>query len=119
MALARDLGQALQQSLGFPHHQLGNYLVMQPPEQVVIACEITAVEERNGELSVVGVVAVALGQRPRSRTQLQPQVPQFLRKAANGILESLLGVAIGEEKQQIDVGIGEHPSTAESSSGNQ
>ena len=33
MPLARDLRQPLQQGLGFPHHQLRNRFVMQPPEQ--------------------------------------------------------------------------------------
>ena len=43
--LARDLGQPLQQRLGFAHDELGNDLVMQPPEQIVIARQIAAVKK--------------------------------------------------------------------------
>ena len=55
--------------------------------------------------------------RPRSRTQLQPQVPQFLRETANGIFERLLGFAIAEEKEQIDIGVGKEPAAPEASGG--
>src|SRR5260370_37772339 len=85
----------------------------------MIAGEIAAVEKRNRELSIVGVEAVALAQHPRRRTQLQMQVPQFLRKAANGVFERLLRVAISKKKKQIDVGIRKQPSPAESSRGDQ
>ena len=97
----------------------GNHFVVQFAEQVAIARQIAAVEQRDGELGIVGIVAVALGQRARGRTQLQPQVPQLLRKAPDGIFESLLRVAIAEEEQQIDIGIGKQPAAAKSSGGDQ
>src|ERR1700722_1331236 len=114
MPLPRYLRQPLQKSPGFPHDHLGNYFVMKPAEQVVIAREVAAVEKRNGEFSIVGVVAVALTQCPRRRTQLQPQVPQFLREAANLIFESLLRGAISKKKKQIDIGIWKQPAAPES-----
>jgi hypothetical protein len=60
MALARDLRQPCSRAPGFAHHQLRNNLVVQPAEQIVVAREIAAVEKRNRELSIVGVVTVAL-----------------------------------------------------------
>jgi hypothetical protein len=64
MPLARYLRQSLQQRLRFPHHHLGNQLVMEFPEKVAVAGKIAAVEKRNGEFRVIRVVAIALGQTP-------------------------------------------------------
>ena len=58
--LARHFRQSLQQGLGFPHHDFGNHLIVQAPEKIVIAREIAAIEKRNREFGIVGVVAVAL-----------------------------------------------------------
>ena len=95
------------------------YLATRGYARNTIARKAAAVEKRNGELGIVGVVAIALAQRPRRGTQLQPQVPQFLREAPHRIFESLLGSAISKKKKQIDIGIGEHPSPAEAACGDE
>ena len=59
MPLPRHLGQPLQQWLRFPYHQLGDYFVVQPCEQLAVAGQVTAIEKRNGELGIVGIKAVA------------------------------------------------------------
>src|SRR5579871_2159298 len=92
---------------------------MQPPEKIAIAGKVAAIEKRNRELSIVGVVAVAFGQGAGSRAQLEPQIPQLLREAAHWIFKALFGVAVAEEKEKIDVGIGEEPATAEAPGSNQ
>src|SRR5450432_2616529 len=119
MTLARDLGEALKQRLRFAHDQLGDHLVMQLAKQVAIAGEIAAIEKGNGELGIVGVVAVAFGERARGGTQLQTQVPQLLRKAANWVFVELLRFAVAKKKEQIDVGVGEKPAAAEAACGHE
>src|ERR1051325_9856560 len=80
---------------------------------------MASVEERNREFRVVWVVTIAFCYGPRGRTQLQAEIPEFLGEAANRILESLLGLAIGKKKEQVDVGIGKKPAAAESTSGDE
>src|ERR1700704_4029747 len=92
---------------------------MEPAEQVMIAREVAAVEQRNGELGITGVEAIALAQHSRRGAQLPAQVPHFLREAADGIFENLLGLAVPEEKKQIDIGMREQPAPAKSSGSHQ
>ena len=119
MAFARDFRKALQQRLRFAHDQLGNHFVMQFSKQVAIPRKITAIKQRDGELGVVGIEAIALSQRARGGAQLHAQIPQLLRKAPDRIFEGLFRVAIAVEKEQIDVGVGEEPAASESSSGDE
>src|SRR3984957_20404685 len=113
MPLACDFRQPQQQGLRLPHHQPRNHFVVKLPEQIAVARQITAVEQGNRELGIVRVVAIALGQSARCRAQLQPQVPQLLRKPPHRIFEGLLGLAIAEKKQQINVGVRKQPSSPE------
>src|ERR1700678_2987705 len=86
----------------------------QPRKKGAIAGEITAIEERNGKLDVVRIEPLAFREASRYRTELQPQVPQLLRKTANAIFELTLSVTAAVQKQQIDIGIGEKVAAAES-----
>ena len=119
MAAARNLRQPLQQRLRLAGHQLWNDFVVQAGEQIVIAGKIAAVEQRDRELDIGGIEAVALVQNAGGRTQLQAQIPQALRKASNPILESLFAFAVGVKKKQIDIGVGKKPTAAESTQSNQ
>src|SRR5215469_6209868 len=92
---------------------------MQPAEQIAIAGKISAIQKRNRELSIVGVVTVAFGEGARSWTQLEAKVPQFLRETSYAIFEELLGITIAEEEKDIDVGVRKEPAAAESSRGHQ
>ena len=54
VALAGDLGQALQQSLGFLHDQLGNHFVVEFAEQVAVSRQVAAIEQGDGEFMLLG-----------------------------------------------------------------
>jgi hypothetical protein len=120
MARARHLGQSLQQRLGLAHDQLGDDLVVKPPEQIAIAGEVAAVEERNGELSIVGdrngrtQPACAT---PDSVSSAGPTIPA--RSLRTGSLKACSALRSAKEKKQIDIGIREQPAAAESSGGQQ
>src|SRR5580698_4385998 len=109
MAFARDIGQSLHQRLRLPDHQLWDHFVVQTREQIAIACKIAAVEQRDSELDIGGIKAVAFLQNARGRTHLQAKVPQALRKATNPILEGLFGFVVGVKKKQINIGVWKKP----------
>jgi hypothetical protein len=111
---ARNIREALQQRLGLARHQLWNDFFVQSGEQIRIAGEVAAVEQRNCELDIGGIKAVAFLQNAGSRTHLQAEIPKALRKVADSILESLLSLPIGVKKKQIDIRMGEQPIASES-----
>src|SRR5690349_21341773 len=119
VALPRDLRHPLQQSFGLFHDQLGNHFVVQAPEQIAIAGEVAAIEQRYSELRVIGIIALAFGERAGSWTELQTKVPELLRQAADRIFEALLRLTVSEKEQDIDVREREKPPTPEASSGNE
>ena len=119
MPLPRHFGQPLQQWLRFPHHQLGNYFLVKPREQVAVARQVAAIEKRNGEFGVVRIKTVAFRQRPRRRAQLELQIPQLLREPPNRLFVSFFTPAIGVQKKQVNIGIREEPSAPEASSRHQ
>ena len=53
-------------------------LLMVGADPSPVARQVAAIQKRNRELSIVGIVTVALSQRARRWTQFQAQVPQFL-----------------------------------------
>jgi hypothetical protein len=78
IAFARDVSQSLHQRLRFADHQLGDDFVVQTCEQIAITSKVAAVEQRDSELNIGGIEAVAFLQNARGRTYLQTQVPQTL-----------------------------------------
>src|SRR5579864_3194747 len=72
---AGHLRELLDNIVPFPQKKLGQKFVVQTTEKVAIPGNIPAVEQRNSEFDVLRVELIALGQGPRSRTQLHPQVP--------------------------------------------
>src|ERR1700675_4942030 len=114
MACARNLAQVLNQVLALPPDQTRHNFIAQPREKLAIARQIPAVEQRDGKLNIVWIQPFALRQTSRSRTELQPQVPQLLRKTPDGIFEFTLGIIPGVQKQQIDIGVGAKPPAPES-----
>ena len=104
---AREVGQPLHDRPRFARHQLGNQLVVQPREKLAVARKIAAIQQRDRELHVVRIESLALGKRPRRRAQFQPQIPHFLRKTPDAVLELAFRLAAGMKKQNVDIGIRE------------
>src|SRR5208283_562092 len=119
MPRPRNFGQVLDQVLALPPDHARNNFFAQPCKKVAIARQVTAVEQRDGELNIVWIQPFALRQISRGWTQLQPQVPQLLRKPPDGIFEFTLGITPGVQKQQVNIGVGEKPAAPESASGYQ
>src|ERR1700694_539986 len=119
VAAARHIREPLQQRLRLSRHQLWNDFVVQPGEEIGITGEITAVEQRDSELDIRGIEAVALLQGASSGTHLQTQVPYALRKASDPIFENLLGLTVSVKEKQINIRIGKQPIAPESSQRNQ
>ena len=92
---------------------------MKSLKQIAITGQISAVEQRDGEFDIVGIEALAFGKCARRRAELQPQVPHFLREAADGVFESVFGAGAGMQKKKIDIGVGKEPSPSESAGCNQ
>ena len=114
-----SLAQVLDQILALAPDQLGNGLFVQLGEKFAIARQIPAVEQRDGELNVIGIQLFAFGQIARGRTKLQPQVPEFLRETSNRIFEFAFGTVTSAQEQQINVGVREEPAASESASRDQ
>ena len=87
MTGARDLAEIFDEGVAIAGDETWNGLLMQPREQIAIAGEIAAIEQRDREFNVVRVEALAFGEAASSRAELQAQIPKFLRKAADGIFK--------------------------------
>ena len=119
MTRSSNFRQTLHDGLHFPHDQLGNQLVMQLHKQVLISRQISAIEQRNRELDILGIELIAFRESAGCGTQFHPQVPEFLRKPANAIPVFLLGAAISVKKKNVNVGVREKPSPSKSADGNE
>ena len=62
---------------------------MQPIKQLAVSGDKAAIEERDSEFHVLRIELVALGQSPRSRPQLHPQVPEFLAKGPDRVAQAV------------------------------
>src|SRR5208283_586947 len=114
MTCARKLAQILDQVLAIPPPETRNNLFAQPRKKIAITRQVSAVKQRNGKLNIVRIQPFAFRQISRCWTQLQPQVPQLLRKAPYGIFEFTFGITASVQKQQINIGVGEKPASPES-----
>ena len=75
----------------------------EPIEDVNISGQITAIEQGNRELDIVGVEAVTLSERPCCGTDLDAQVPELLREAPDGILKRGLGAGSRVQEENVDI----------------
>jgi hypothetical protein len=88
-------------------------VVVQSREKTPVARKIPAIEQRNRKLHIVRIELFAFGERPRGRTQLQPEIPDFLGKVAKLVLQLAFGPAAGVEKQNVDIRMGKKPPAPE------
>src|SRR5262249_55293488 len=72
---------------------------MQAVEQFPVAGKPAAIQQRNGELDVLGIEAVTLSQGAAGRAEFDSYVPQLLRERPDGVLEPGTGV----QKHQVYV----------------
>ena len=98
-----EIGEPLHDRPRFARDELRNRLVVQASEKFAIAREIAAIEQRNCEFDIVRIEFLALGQGARRGAQLEPQIPHFLRKFPNAILELPASAVIGMEKKDVDI----------------
>ena len=119
MTTARDFAQVLDQAVALAGNKARNCLFPKPREQLAFARYITAVEQRDGELDVAGIEPFALFESARGRTKFQPQVPQFLGKATDGIFECVFTAAVAMKKEEVDIGMRKQPAPTESAGGDQ
>jgi hypothetical protein len=101
-----DLSQQEHQFLPIAQDGARNDLIVQTAEESVITGEQAAIEERNIEFGIVAMEAVAIFQRARSGTDLEPQIPKILTKGADVILARCGGQFTVGQKQQIDIRVG-------------
>lgn len=119
VAAAREVRQALNDGSRLACHDLGNHVVVQSRKEAPVARKIPAVEQRNCELHVVRIELFAFGERPGGRAELQPEIPDFLRKAAKRVFQVALGPAPGVEKKNVDIRMGKEPAASEAAERNE
>src|ERR1035441_5229136 len=117
MTSASDLGEILDHLLAIFCYEAGNDFFVQAGEKLGISGEVAAIEKRDSELDVIWIEAFALSEIAGGRTQLETQVPQFLRKTADRIFEFIFGPGVKEE--DVDIGVGKKPAAAEASGGDE
>src|ERR1035441_1976075 len=121
MTSASDLGEILDHLLAIFCYEAGNDFFVQAGEKLGISGEVAAIEKRDSELDVIWIEAFALGKIAGGRTQLETQVPQFLRKTANRIFEFIFEFNFGPgvKEEDVDIGVGKKPAATEASGGDE
>src|SRR5450755_1248417 len=101
----RDLGQSLNESARFACHQLRYHFFSQACEQLRIARQQPAVEQRNRELYIVLVEPAAVLNGARRGTHSQARVPELLADGAHRVLCSIAQSLAFTEEEQVYVGM--------------
>src|ERR1019366_2954624 len=105
MAGASDFRQALHQDIRLACYKLWQALFMETLKQPGIAAQKAAVEQRDGELDIVGVEACALVEGARRRADPQAGVPHFLAHAAHRVLHPAAKSVVLSQEQKVNVGM--------------
>ena len=98
-----DLRQQQHEFLPIAQHGTRNDLIVQAAEEAVVTGEQAAIEQRNIELWIVAVEAVAIVQGASGGTQPEPEIPQVLTHSPDCILARCRWRFSVREKQQIHI----------------
>ena len=85
----------------------GENVIAKFGEERLVTGEIAAIEKRNIELGIFALEFGAFGERASGRADAHAHIPEHLAEFSRSGLDALFGGAIGAEKKQIDIGVGE------------
>ena len=100
-----DFGQKLHHVLSVTLYESRNQLIVQLVEKLSVAGKPSTIEQRNGELDVLGVQTRTLAHWARRRTHTKPKIPQLLIEFTDAILHFRIGLLRLGEEQQVDIGV--------------
>ena len=97
----------------------GRILRLKNLVEAVVAGDEAAVEQGEGELDVVGVVAIAFFEGADHGAGAQAEIPHGLVTATDGLAKLVLHLFVGAKVEKVDVGAGEEFLAAKAADGHQ
>src|SRR6202012_3068653 len=81
--------------------------IIEPIEKFAVSCQESPIEQREMKLNIVFLDPLAFLESAASGTNAKPHVPERAGKIRNQRTESLLGLFGAEQKQNVEVRVGE------------